>query len=213
MTNKDIKERNVWEFKEFAKAYDEAKKVITLKKGDLAHPGGHVITADPLYYRNDANPYIAAGIEMKEPDQANANSKIMPGAQVIPANEEKEPTDKEIKDATKAATSIVHTSSDAAFTITESNTEALKAEAIQLYFDDVKLEDARERFKMYVEELPIEDHRQDGFYCTYCKKFEKKQQMGVSGSVAFKFDNEILHGRPVAIWLVKKHYDGCRGWE
>lgn len=120
MTNKDIKERNVWEFKEFAKAYEEAKKVITLKKGDLAHPGGHVITADPLYYRNDANPYIAAGIEMKEPDQANANSKIMPGAQVIPANEEKEPTDKEIKDATKAATSIVHTSSDAAFTITES---------------------------------------------------------------------------------------------
>lgn len=216
MDQKDVKKRDVWEFKEFSKAYDEAKKLIPLKKDELAHPGGHVIKAESLYYRNDANPYIAAGIEIEDPKEANINSTKMPGASASQANEDNGPTEKELKSVEKEANSVIHTASDAAFTITESDTEALKAEATKLYFDTVKLEDARKNFTKLVEELPIEDHRHDGFYCGECKKFAKHAQMKLGDSaVIFKYDNELNShlGGPSAIWIVNRHYDGCRGWE
>lgn len=77
MDLKNIKKRNVIDFDEFSKAYDEASKLVDLKKGQNAHPGAHAIKAEGLHYRNDANPYIAAGIPMDKPEDANKNDRNM----------------------------------------------------------------------------------------------------------------------------------------
>lgn len=66
MDNKNVKERRVMDFDKFKGAYDQAKKVIMLKKDESAHPGTHPIKGEPLYVRNDANPYKAMGIEHDE---------------------------------------------------------------------------------------------------------------------------------------------------
>ena len=62
MDNKDVRKRDVMNFKEFAKAYEAAGKAIALKAGQNADPGAHAIQGEDLYVRNDANPYKAAGI-------------------------------------------------------------------------------------------------------------------------------------------------------
>lgn len=75
MDNSNIKKRDVWTFDEFVKSTDEASKSIMLKKGENPHPGGHTITAESAYVRNDANPYKAAGIKYNE-DEANINDRM-----------------------------------------------------------------------------------------------------------------------------------------
>jgi len=66
MTNKNVKERRVMDFDKFKGSYDQAKKVIMLKKDESAHPGANPIKGEPLYVRNDANPYKAMGIPHDE---------------------------------------------------------------------------------------------------------------------------------------------------
>lgn len=81
MTNKNIKERKVMDFKEFKNSYDKAKDSVELEKGKKAHPGANDIKGENLYVRNDANPYQAAGIPHDE-EQADHNRKYMNANQV-----------------------------------------------------------------------------------------------------------------------------------
>ena len=75
MDQKNIKKRDVWTFDEFAESYDQARKVVMLKKDEEAHPGTHKIEAEGSYVRHDANPYKAFGIPHKEAE-ANVNDRM-----------------------------------------------------------------------------------------------------------------------------------------
>lgn len=66
MNNKDVKKRDVLGFDKFKDAYDQARKTVSLKKNENAHPGASPIKGETLYVRNDANPYKAMGIEHDE---------------------------------------------------------------------------------------------------------------------------------------------------
>ena len=56
-------------------------------------------------------------------------------------------------------------------------------------------------------DLTFEDKRDKGYYCVYCKKFSDKAQMG--WGIGIVRDGENENNR----WVVKDHYDGCRGWD
>lgn len=97
--------------------------------------------------------------------------------------------------------------------INEGN-EQLKRLAKSMYFNTVKSEDARKNFERAIETLTVFDKRQNGYYCTYCKRFSKNRQMpeGQDERVIYHSPGAFA-GNPDAIWIVKPHYDGCRGWD
>jgi hypothetical protein len=84
----------------------------------------------------------------------------------------------------------------------------LKKLAQELYFDSVKVEDWRKDFIDKLETHEVVDKRPEGYYCTYDKKFSDKP-------VAFQQDNKVIFPSHALnqIWIVNKHYDGCRGWD
>ena len=52
------------------------------------------------------------------------------------------------------------------------------------------------------------DKTSEGFYCIYCKTFEKNPKM------VFESEPIIIYRRDLKErWLVHDHYDGCRGWD
>lgn len=89
----------------------------------------------------------------------------------------------------------------------------LKQEAKRIYFDSVKVERFRESFLKHLEVLPVIDKRDEGYYCGDCKSFSSKQQLAFSKeSTIFIYDRPGSLGKPTELWIVKPHYDGCRGW-
>lgn len=77
MDNKKVKERNVLDFKEFVKVQENSHKPVMTKKGENPDPGGRPpITPEPLYFHNDANPYVAAGLMTGKEEDANRNDKM-----------------------------------------------------------------------------------------------------------------------------------------
>lgn len=86
----------------------------------------------------------------------------------------------------------------------------LKKTAKRLYFKNVKAEQFRQNFLKQLEKLSVADKRNEGYWCTYCKKFSKKP-------VAFPNKNEVIFlnddlGKAKQIFIVHGHYDECRGW-
>lgn len=81
MNDKDIKKRDVMSFEKFAKAYDQARKVVPQKGSEtVPHPGAHKIEAEGLWARHDGNVYRAAGIPL--PKDADISDKTMAGHDV-----------------------------------------------------------------------------------------------------------------------------------
>lgn len=124
MDNKDVKRRDVMDFDKFAKAYEQANKLIPLKKGENAHPGAHAIKGENLYVRNDANPYKAMGIPHKE-ELSDINPKYMNANQVDVFHDRKL-TPEEKKTVTDAYGSQVVTHHQMAFILDESIAEEVK---------------------------------------------------------------------------------------
>jgi hypothetical protein len=124
MDNKDVKRRDVMGFDNFSKAYEQAGKVIPLKKGENAHPGAHAIQGENLYVRNDANPYKAMGIPHDEA-QSDINPKYMNANQVDVFHGRKLTTE-EKKTVTDAYGSQVVTHHQMAFILDESVSEEIK---------------------------------------------------------------------------------------
>jgi len=139
MDQTDVKKRDVVSFEEFVKAYDKVKKIIPLKAGEKVHYGMHDIKGEPLYVRNDANPYKAFGIPHDE-KQADANQKGMSANQVdvfdgVEAKSDKgkdKATDpKHDKDTKKAA-------KDAAAIVGNMSTAIILDEAVSYKKDDLE---------------------------------------------------------------------------
>lgn len=124
MDNKDVKKRDVMDFDNFSKAYEQASKLIPLKKGENAHPGAHAIEGETLYVRNDANPYKAMGIPHDE-EQSDVNPKYMTANQVDVFHNRKL-TQEEKKTVTDAYGSQVVTHHQMAFILDESISEEIK---------------------------------------------------------------------------------------
>jgi len=124
MTEKDVKQRDVMDFDKFTKAYEQANKLIPLKKGENAHPGAHAIKGENLYVRNDANPYKAMGIPHKE-ELSDINPKYMNANQVDVFHDRKL-TPEEKKTVTDAYGSQVVTHHQMAFILDESIAEEVK---------------------------------------------------------------------------------------
>jgi len=89
------------------------------------------------------------------------------------------------------------------------SSEELKEYAKQLYFSTVKVEEWRKEFEDYLKKVPVKDYRYKGFFCCQCKRFSNDERMTFAlEEVRYhRVDNKI-----VEIWIVKPHYDGCRGW-
>lgn len=96
--------------------------------------------------------------------------------------------------------------------LTEATDSGLKTLAKNMYFKDVSRSDWRKEFEKALETLPVFDKRKEGYYCSYCKKFGKKELMGEKEGVIYHYPGQIANN-PDAIWIVKQHYDGCRGWD
>lgn len=111
MDQKNVKKRDVMPFDEFTKSYDKAKSVV--KANGQAHPGARAIKAEELYYKNDANPYIAAGIKV-DPSLANKNDKITANQVDVFPHEDVAPTKKEEVEAKNAAEVVIAAASTAA---------------------------------------------------------------------------------------------------
>lgn len=122
--DKDIKKRDVMDFDNFSKAYEQASKLIPLKQGESAHPGAHAIKGENLYVRNDANPYKAMGIPHNE-EQSDVNPKYMTANQVDVFHNRKL-TPEEKKTVTDAFGSQVVTHHQMAFILDESIAEEIK---------------------------------------------------------------------------------------
>lgn len=125
MDLKDVKKRDVLPFDKFALAWETVQKVVMTKKGENANPAASEIKGEPLFTRNDANPYQAMGIPHDE-KTANINREVQPGMKVMvqdtrhdgkdqpdgngnidPAKPAKELSDKEKeKEAQKISTAI-----------------------------------------------------------------------------------------------------------
>jgi len=103
MTNKDVKARDVLPYNEFLKARDTAMKTVMTKKGENPNPAAHDIKGEDLYVRNDANPYQAMGIPHDKKLANINNTNNANQVDVAGANENAEPTKKEIKAAEDAA--------------------------------------------------------------------------------------------------------------
>jgi len=76
------------------------------------------------------------------------------------------------------------------------------------FFKQVTVEKYRESFLQKLSIRTVIDKRNQGFYCLYCGKFSKMQQMP-SGKDRVIFPNN----NNSEIWIVNSHYDGCRGWD
>ena len=124
MDQSNIKKRDVKDFDKFSNAYDLASKTVQMKQGQSAHPGAHVIEAENLYVRNDANPYKAMGIAYDE-KQADINPKYMNANQVDVFHNRKL-TAEEKKTVTDAYGSQVVTHHQMAFILDESISDEIK---------------------------------------------------------------------------------------
>jgi hypothetical protein len=72
-------------FDQFSEAWDTVRKVVMMKKGENANPAASEIQGEPLFTRNDANPYKAMGIPHDEAT-ANINRNVLPGETVMVQN-------------------------------------------------------------------------------------------------------------------------------
>ena len=87
----------------------------------------------------------------------------------------------------------------------------IQEKAKEIYFNSVAIPEARTRFEKSLNTLPVYDKRAEGFYCSECKRFSQTQRMP-------SFESErVIHIRSNGwdvseIWIVRPHYDGCRGW-
>lgn len=59
---------------------------------------------------------------------------------------------------------------------------------------------------------PVFDMRDKEFYCSYCDRYSETPQMGGDVGVIFVF-NGMFESHQKQIWIIKGHYDGCRGWD
>ena len=84
--------------------------------------------------------------------------------------------------------------------------DKIKRYAKTVYFQDVKNESMRKNFVENLQKMPVIDKRDCGFFCSYCECFLKDMQMGnAEERVIFIGEDEM--------WIIKPHYDGCRGWD
>jgi hypothetical protein len=82
----------------------------------------------------------------------------------------------------------------------------LKSYAKNIYFNDVKIKNARIEFEKNLNRLELIDKRKLGFYCSQCGKISKT-------AIAFVEKNKVIYSKmKESILIVNKHYDGCRGW-
>ena len=85
--------------------------------------------------------------------------------------------------------------------------------AIGLYCKDGVAEKFKEAFIKEINDgSPVFDMRDKGFYCSYCGDYSDTLQMGGGVSVIFLF-NGMFESHQKQIWIIKGHYDGCRGWD
>jgi hypothetical protein len=85
--------------------------------------------------------------------------------------------------------------------------------AIELYCKNGIADKFKESFIKSIDEgTPVFDMRDKGFYCSYCNRYAENSQMGSGISVIFAF-NGIFEKEQMQIWIIKGHYDGCRGWD
>jgi hypothetical protein len=86
--------------------------------------------------------------------------------------------------------------------------------AIDLYFADVKAEQYQQSFLKQIEAgVPVVDKRSEGHYCSDCKRFAQVPvAFGQTDKVIF-VNSGLLDKGEKQIWIVGKHYDGCRGWD
>ncbi len=82
--------------------------------------------------------------------------------------------------------------------------------AKKLYFDKVLSGKFRNNF---LDKLPVSkviDKSTEGHYCASCGKIiETPVAYSTESTVVFPRDYEETK----EIWIIKTHYDGCRGWE
>lgn len=88
------------------------------------------------------------------------------------------------------------------------NLKTLKELAKELYYNNVSSEDARKSFDIKVETYTVEDRRDSGWYCGYCRTFHPTP-------IAFHSTDVVIFpvDKKETIWIANEHYDGCMGWE
>ncbi len=82
----------------------------------------------------------------------------------------------------------------------------LRQIAKKLYFSNIKNEILRKSFEERLKTYNVVDKREEGLYCSYCKKFTPSEHTSRERVI---FPTH-LEGE---IWIIHPHYDGCRGWD
>ena len=94
------------------------------------------------------------------------------------------------------------------------NLSELQKLAIEIYTNSVKVPEWREKFIKDINSgTEVIDKRNEGHYCSYCKRFAKNTVAFDKKHIVIYVNNGFFDKGPKQIWLIHSHYDGCRGWE
>lgn len=86
--------------------------------------------------------------------------------------------------------------------------------AIDLFFADVKAEQYRKSFLENINAgVPVIDKRSEGYYCSDCKRFAQKPMAFEQTDKVIFVNSGFFDKGEKQIWIVNKHYEGCRGWD